>query len=119
MAKRVGQVRYYGTTITGTRETPNPENYPASVTRSRLRYGSIFNSSYPIVQLGVQTLPGVKFYINNHTTPVIVGSTGIYELDVDGITNITDIQFDNESLNMIDQNPNAYIIIDYIYEMET
>jgi len=43
-------------------------------------------------------MPGTKFYVNNHTTPVVVGATGIYELDVDGLSNITDIQFDDKSL---------------------
>jgi len=36
-------------------------------------------------------MPGVKFYVNNHTTPIIIGATGIYELNVDGLSNITDI----------------------------
>ena len=84
----------------------------------RLRTGTAFTDIYPIVQLGIQTLPGTKIYINNHTTPVIIGATGIYELNVDGLSNITDIQFDDASLRTIAMNDNAYVIIDYIYETE-
>lgn len=115
MAKKVGQVRYYGPESSSNSQKAN---YPSDLTSNSLRYGNVFNTIYPIVQLGVQTIPGVKFYINNHTTPVIIGATGIYELDVDGLSNITSIQFDSASLAMIDKNPNAYIIIDYIYETE-
>lgn len=117
MAKKVGQIRYYGGTSGNTAGT-GKRNYPEGLTRNSLRYGNVFNSIYPIVQLGIQTLPGVKIYINNYTDPIIIGATGIYELDVDGISNITDLQFDNTSLDMIDNNANAYIIIDYIYETE-
>jgi len=68
------------------------------------------------VQIGIQTLPGTKIYLNAHTIPVIIGATGIYELSVDGLSQITSVQFDNASLQIIENNPNAYVIIDYIYE---
>lgn len=110
MGKRIGQIRYFG--------EKNKQNYPSTVNAIRLRTGAAFTSVYPIVQLGIQTLPGTKFYVNNHTTPVVVGATGIYELDIDGLSNITDIQFDDKSLNVINNNDSAYIIIDYIYETE-
>lgn len=83
MAKKVGQIRYFS--------EGNNQNYPSNVNAVRLRTGAAFTSVYPIVQLGIQTLPGTKIYLNNHTTPVIIGATGIYELDVEGLTNITDI----------------------------
>lgn len=111
MAKKIGQIRYFG-------EQQTRQNYPSNINAVRLRQGTAFTSVYPIVQLGIQTLPGTKLYLNNHTTPVIVGATGIYELNVDGLSNITDIQFDDASLKLINDNPNAYIIIDYIYETE-
>ena len=110
MARKIGQIRYFG--------EKNKQNYPTTISATRLRQGTAFSSVYPIVQLGVQTLPGTKFYVNNHSTPVIVGATGIYELDVEGLSNITDIQFDDKSLTLINENQNAYIIIDYIYETE-
>lgn len=110
MAKKIGQIRYFG--------EGDSKNYPANINALRLRTGTAFTTIYPVVQLGVQTLPGTKIYLNNHTTPIIVGATGIYELSVEGLTNITDIAFDDTSLKLVQDNPNAYIIIDYVYETE-
>lgn len=109
MAKHINQIRYYG--------DGNSKNYPSNVNKQFLQSGSVFHNTLPIVQLGIQTLPGMKIYINNHTNPIIVGQTGIYELNVDGMSYITDIRFDYSSLNLIDSNQvNAYLIIDYLYE---
>lgn len=110
MAKYINQLRYYG--------DGHPKNSSLDINYTKLRSGSIFSSTLPITQLGIQTLPGVKVYINNHTSPIIIGQTGIYELNVDGLSNITDIKFDGESLNLINNSTNAYLIIDYIYEKE-
>ena len=112
MAKYVNQVRYYG--------DKNVKNYPANnVSLNTLQSGSVFHNTLPIVQLGIQTLPGMKVYINNHTNPIIVGQTGIYELNVDGISYITDLRFDGATLNVINKNQqNAYLIVDYFYEKE-
>lgn len=117
MAKKVGQIRYYGGGKQGS-NTNQKRNYPEGLTYNSLKSGTVFNAVYPIIQLGVQTLPGTRIYINNHTAPIVIGATGIYELDVNGVSNITDIQFDGASLDLIDANPNAYLIIDYIYETE-
>lgn len=108
MAKRVGQIRWFG--------NDSNQNYPSNVTLESLRQGSIFPRSYPIVQLGIQTLPGTKIYLNSSVTPIIIGSTGIYELNVDGLAEIYTVQFDASSLSVIENNSSAYIIVDYIYE---
>nr|DAF58770.1 MAG TPA: IPP transferase [Siphoviridae sp. ctxMM9] len=63
-------------------------------------------------------MPGVRVFINNHTSPIIIGGTGIYELNIDGLSNITDLSFDPASLNLINSNDNANLIIDFIYEGE-
>lgn len=111
MAKYINQVRYYG--------DGNAKNSASNVTLTTLQSGSTFHNTLPIVQLGIQTLPGMKVYINNHTNPVIVGQTGIYELNVDGISYITDLRFDGSTLSVINKNQNnAYLIIDYLYERE-
>lgn len=113
MAKYVNQVRYYGDAAAETK------NSAKDVTYRRLQSGAVFENTMPIVQLGIQTLPGMKFYINEHPNPVVVGQTGIYELNVDGISYITRLRFDSETLNVINNNSNtAYLIIDYIYEKE-
>lgn len=111
MPKEVNQIRYYG--------DGNRKNSDSKVSKRSLQYGTVFSDHYPIIQLGVQTLPGMKIYINKHTNPVIVGQTGIYELNVDGISHITSLEFDGAVLNMIDSDKsNSYLIVDYIYEKE-
>lgn len=116
LAKKITQFRYYG--------EGNGKNYPNSgdkstiISASNLSSGGIFvtHKCLPIIQLGIQTLPGTKFYLNNATTPIVIGSTGIYELDLNNITEITHIAFDKASLNLINKTNNAYLIIDMIVE---
>jgi hypothetical protein len=55
--------------------------------------------------------------LNNATTPIIVGSTGIYELDLEGLSEITALAFEKDSLDRINDAANAYLIIDAICEM--
>jgi predicted nucleic acid-binding Zn-ribbon protein len=62
-------------------------------------------------------MPGVKFYLNNSIEPIIIGSTGIYELNVENLTEITALSFDTTSINMINETPStSYIIVDILYE---
>lgn len=71
----------------------------------------------PIKQLGIQSLPGTKFYINESNNPVILGKTGIFELNcMDMAYSITKLTFDIESLRRIDENDNDFLIIDIIEE---
>jgi hypothetical protein len=42
--------------------------------------------------------------------------TGIYELDLKGLTEINSLQFDAKSINLININDNAYLIVDILYE---
>ncbi|MBO7535626.1 MAG: hypothetical protein J6T34_00605, partial [Bacilli bacterium] len=70
----------------------------------------------PIVQLGVQCLPGTKFYLNNSSDPIIIGSTGIYEIDLIGETEISALSFDSGSISSVNNNDNASLIVDMIYE---
>lgn len=109
MAKSINQIRYYG--------EGHPKNTP-NANFMKLRSGSIFGETIPITQLGIQTIPGVKVFINHNPNPIVIGQTGIYELNVDGLSYINDIKFDGASLNLIDASTNAYLIIDYIYERE-
>jgi hypothetical protein len=61
-------------------------------------------------------LPGTKFYLNNSNDPVIIGNTGIYELNLNGLSEITAIEFDRASINSIALNNSAYLIVDILYE---
>ena len=111
MAKKIEQIRFYS-------QNDDKRNCPANITMNRLISGSAFNNKYPILQLGIQTLPGVKFYLNNGITPIVVGYTGIYDLDLEGITEITQLNFDKESIQMINSNQDSYLIVDLIHEGE-
>ena len=109
MANKVYQVRYYGDGSTN--------NYPAGLTGNKLRSGSIFNSFTPMKQIGIQTIPGVKFYLNNAYEPILIGSTGTYELSAENLTEITSLSFDVTSINLINSpSSTAYIIVDVLYE---
>ena len=106
MAKNIMQFRYYS--------EKNKQNYPSNLTRGQLGSGSAFSNYYPITQLGIQALPGTKFYLNNGLTPIVIGATGIYELDLEGLSQINHLKFDLPSLgNIINQN--AYLIVDIVY----
>lgn len=110
MAKKVAQFRYYG--------DGDSQNYPSNLNKIMLRSGKAFYDYQPIKQLGIQTMPGVKFYLNGSIEPVIVGTTGIYELNVDNLADITSLSFDYTSLSMIEDSKTAYLIIDLLYEKE-
>lgn len=92
--------------------TTNPKSFFSS--------GTDFSAYLPIIHLGVQTLPGTRIYLNNnYDAPVIVGATGIYELDLTGTTGlISHLQVDPTSMDIIDQTATGYIIIDIIYESQ-
>lgn len=114
MAKRVRQIRYYG--------NADPLNYPEGLTHFGMVSGEAFNPTNAIgviiTQLGIQAPPGTKFTINGSSQPIIIGATGIYELNVEGLTSINSISFNGDSLRNVELNPSSYIIVDYIYEQE-
>lgn len=110
MAKQVKQFRFYQTNDT------NGKNYPPGINYRNLVSGSIFQDYMPIIQLGIQALPGTKFYLNNSNNPIIIGYTGIYELDLEGMAEITALSFDAKSIDAINGNANSYLIVDMIYE---
>ncbi len=112
MARLIKQFRYYGYT-----DENQSANYPNVVTYAALATGNIFANYAPIIQLGIQSDPDVKFYVNNGSTPVAIGATGIYELDLEGLGSISSIRFDRDSLNSIDYaNKGNSILIDIMYE---
>jgi len=69
-----------------------------------------------MVQLGIQSLPGTEIYINGSEEPVIVGLTGIYELDLKLDMKITSLRFSSSSMDNIKNNNSAYLIVDCVYE---
>ena len=112
MARQIMQFRYYGDGVN------KDKNQPLDISLEKIQDGSIFLPYLPFTQLGIQTWPGTHFYLNDATTPIIIGQTGIYELDLEGIAEITNIRFDKDSLALIQQIDNAYLIIDAICDVE-
>lgn len=119
MANKIKQFRYYNDTNNLGKNSPSVITINgADVDVSYAHYvsGAVFGECFPVLQFGIQSLPGTKFYLNNGNDPIIIGSTGIYELDLEGQTEITQIQMDGGSMKTINDNDNAYLIIDIIYD---
>ena len=112
MGRAIKQFRYYGAS--------DDRNYPNNITSGNLSSGSIFTGGGSgggrILQLGIQTLPGVKFYVNEGLNPIIIGYTGIYDLELDGVTYISQLRFDVNSLKFINNAEDGYLIVDCIIE---
>lgn len=91
-------------------------NTPNTTIQS-LTDGSVFYPYLPIFQLGIQAPPGTKVYLNNNTSAVMIGHTGLFELDLNNTnTYISDIKFDMTSItNLVESNPSNYIIVDMCY----
>lgn len=114
MAKVVRQYRYFN--------KEDLKNQPQDeISLETLKSGSVFFTEkglLSITQLGIQTLPGTKFYLNNEKKPIIIGATGIYELELEGISEINYLHFAEDSLQTIEEVGNAYLIVDALYEVE-
>lgn len=73
----------------------------------------------PVLRLGIQSLPGCKFYINENNSPIYIGNSGIFELDLVGTGQfITSLKFDEAWVDSIFTNESrytGYLIIDILY----
>ena len=122
MGKVIKQYRYYG--------EKSELNFPSDrTTLQGLVTGTTFfqaNDEYiSILSIGIQTVPGVKFRINEPTSGnmskegIVVGNTGIFELNLSDGYEITNLRFDRESLKLIgNSSSNTYLIIDVVYNTE-
>ena len=108
--KHITQFRYY--------KAGHPNNYPNYADYAlQLTDRNIFGSYPSISHLGIQGPPGLVFYLNNSTSPLMIGKTGIYELDLEGIGRIFAIRFGEGSLNeLVSKNDDARLIIDIVYD---
>lgn len=106
MANKLRQYRFEGI---GSNKNYNIDDPKDLVT------GDFISNYIPIIQLGIQALPGTRFYLNEIHEPIIIGETGIFELELKGVTEISKIQFDCVSLNRIAKKESAILIIDTIY----
>lgn len=104
--KKMYQYRYYG---------DSPNNNPPNLITHDLKNGELFRSKNCITHLGIQAAPGTVFFLNRaKDSPIAVGKTGIYELDVNGCGFITSIIFSDLTLSKV--NEENGIIIDILYE---
>ena len=106
--KKIRQFRYYNDS--------SEKNNPSGLVMKDLVTGRAFDPYLPIVQLGIQALPGTKFYVNDTSGSIIVGYTGIYELDSSLVYSIRRLSFDAKSLNLIANSDNGYLLVDIVYE---
>lgn len=83
-----------------------------------LKTHNIFEPYAPILHLGIQSVPGLKFYLNDNLfAPLYVNNSGIFEIDLTNTFGlIGTIKFDDTSLTAI--LPSGYLIIDILYEGE-
>ena len=93
------------------------ENQPNSLSSLDLSSGDAFVDYVPITQLGIQALPGTRFNLNANLDPIIIGVSGMYELDLTNSSAVlTSLTFEKDSLDQIDKNPDGYLIVDIVYE---
>ena len=108
MASKITQLRYYA--------EGNENNQPRDNTWAAYCTQETFKKYSPITQLGIQTLPGTRFYINSGITPIIIGASGVFELDVTNTSaTITGLRIDQSSMELIKNLDNGYLIIDLVY----
>lgn len=115
--KKIMQFRY----------CPNHPSYnnPTNLTGELLASGDLFSTYGPVSSLGIQGPPGLKFHLNNGDNSIIIGSTGIYELDMNNANHIMSIRFpgldDSRGIDSGDPSQKALfidgrkLIIDIIY----
>lgn len=108
MATRITQFRYYA--------EGNENNFPKENSWPSYCSQETFKKYSPISQLGIQTLPGTKIYINSSINPIIIGATGIFELDVTKTSAVINgLRVDQASMELIRDLENGYIIIDLVH----
>lgn len=119
MAKKIKQYRYYDESNALNAPTKKVNSNDASLLEE-FANGSVFKADniFPITQLGIQALPGTEFYLNGSIEPIIIGSTGIYDLDLKEGAYISWLSFNAKSLQRIRDNGSAYLIVDVLYEGE-
>ena len=93
----------------------NSEENSSGVTAEKLISGEMFRGR-TFSQLGIQAPPGTKFYVNTGVNPVIIGYTGLFQIDLTAGCSITNLRFDAKSIEFIEQNDGLYLIIDMAFE---
>lgn len=105
--KLIRQFRYYGDN--------DSRNYPTNLNMDQLVYNNIFGGLSSITQMGIQGRPGTTMFLNGQEYPIIIGETGIFEIDLQNYGQIFSIRFTSESLDAY-QIHDDRLLIDIIYE---
>lgn len=116
--KRIAQFRFRGSWIENNGIVIHPDNYPTNLQQDMLVASNIFRDYGPVSQLGIQAPPGLRFYLNNSDYPIMVGETGIYELNLENVGRITSIRFDKSDLETFYNHDYQAdkLLIDIVYE---
>lgn len=126
MAKAIKQFRYFANLSGVDNTSKNQPSLDSDKLQELFVNGALFDGSapeqpqsyLPFLQIGIQTMPGVKFYLNEAKEPIMIGSTGIFELDLNGVSEITSLKFDSNSMNLINSSTNGHLIVDVVWESE-
>lgn len=103
MNKKIMQFRYYG--------AKNKNNFPANIKAGDFSNEDFFKNYYPIHYIKIQGPPNsIKFWINFNSNSVMLGPSGVYELDLQNFSTIEDLKF-----NSISNTISEPLIIDLIY----
>ncbi len=114
LAKRIAQFRYYGIN--------SDQNYIPGAQLKAEEYldkfcdGNLFSAyiNGVVVQMGIQGEPNTAFYLNDGDYPIYIGQTGIYEINLDGMGQITSIAFAKDTLaSYVD---GKRLLLDVLYE---
>ena len=111
--KKITQFVYYGKKV---RESLSKECFPNDL--DCWKYNLLANYG-SVSHLGIQGEPGVIFYLNHGTDPISIGTTGIYELNLEGIGYISALKFDMDVLeDKYDEQESLTnrVLVDIIYE---
>lgn len=81
-----------------------------------LTKGNIFQNHSGISKLGIQCRPNTHFTLNDSQYEIVVGETGIYEIDLEGYGIIKSIQFNAKDLEVYNQpEVTDRLLIDIVY----
>ncbi len=119
--RKAFQYRYIENDMYPNQEAIDEGKAKILMSESALTSGEVFIDKMPIYQLGIQAPPGTKFFLNESLDPVIIGATGIYELDLREKSTISVLKFAPESVNRIKEMLSigtGYLIVDIVYEEE-
>ena len=110
--KQIKQFIYYG--------PDDSNNTPQDSEFSNPWIYNLFSKYRQISHLGIQGEPGVHFCINGSEDEdaIMIGNTGIYEIDLDGVGYISSLRFLEYDLKKFypESSEERRLIVDFIYE---